>query len=485
MDELPSLQYFKKALKSFKKSIPKTEIQPISNKDYGFFCHENPTVIQGMDQSFSMASFSTYPIIKDVKQGEPNCDCVGIIRFANSTIMIISDGCGWGKESYEASRIALKTISSYIIDNIETCKTVKQISQMLIESLHKAHCDILTSLKHQKKGATTILISCYIQTVKPHLLIVSVGDCHCFVFNESSQQCVPMYAKWFRSITETKESGGRIGFYEGTKPDLRNAYMKLIDVEQNDIVIVTTDGFSDNFFNQNTNNINSKNSNNSHQVQQLQHPNDLLNIIVSQKLLESANLNDFVHKISSFLIETTQQLREFHQNPKNKVRNSSLKGKLDHSTIGVFRIENMNMNLDQIDALDYSMLKELYPSHETFKQISSKRRGDLCIKDIGKAIQIRERQMTSNHSTKESSTSRSENCQTPAVYRDPKFICYSPRYLKSMFYDYNGLSPKSLSPSNLPNSPEISHSTSRTTPQSPKTQQNPVFRKFFIKEEDN
>ena len=104
MEELPSYQTFKKHFKSFKKQISKNEIKPISNESYNHYTIQNPTIIQGYDQSFAMTSFSTYPIFDNIKQGEPNCDSIAILRFVNSTIMIIADGCGWGETSATASK---------------------------------------------------------------------------------------------------------------------------------------------------------------------------------------------------------------------------------------------------------------------------------------------------------------------------------------------------------------------------------------------
>ena len=331
---------FEKYYKSQVKSIPKKEINPINNDDAHFYiCNEKQ--IDGYDQSFAMTSFSTYPIINGQKQGEPICDSIGIIRFTNATIMIVSDGCGWGIQSQKASKIALKTIGDYLFTHLSKQKTLRNVAQLLITSVSLAHDEIIDKLKEQKKGATTVLITCYVNTDKPELLVYSIGDCQCFIHYDEKRKCIPVNPKWNRAVSSTKDCGGGIGWYKENTAELKNSFIKQIDISENDIIVVTTDGFSDNFdcFKRYS-----------------------LDTIISQRIIQAANAIDFVEMISTYIIGITESVRQFHQNNPKRIRDASVVGKVDHATLGAFKIEKENIEKNMINHCKPQIYDSLYSS---------------------------------------------------------------------------------------------------------------------------
>ena len=452
---------FIKHYKSQLKSIPKTEIETIKSENVVFHIGVEKQ-IDGYDQSFAMTSFNTYPILKGVKQGEPNCDSIGIIRFDNATVMIITDGCGWGMSSQQASKIALKTIGDNIIHQLPEKTTLRSVGELLIDATYSAHCEIVEKLKEQKKGSTTILIACYINAMKPQLLVYSIGDCQCFIYDDNKNKCIAIDPKWNRSVSSTKDCGGGIGFYNEMNPEIKHSFIKMIDINENDIVIVTTDGFSDNFdcYKQQT-----------------------LDTIISTRLQQSANLIDFVEMISTYVIGMTDAVRKFHETNPKRIRDSSVVGKVDHATLGVFKIENENIKREIINHCNPTIFSSLYSHQQQSGLISQNKSISETQLRHTQFHKINDDQMMKKEQTPSQKSTRVSPLFSPQLQTTSKFTSFretSPNFFQRRYSpDYRQMhSPTTLSIDSTLQLPsvDIQCNSTRHTP-SPYQM---CFKKFFL-----
>ncbi|EDR30255.1 hypothetical protein EDI_284240 [Entamoeba dispar SAW760] len=461
---------FIKTFKPFIKSIPTNIIEPIKKNGYCFHICDDPLSILGNDQSFGMTSFSTYPIIDGIKQGEPNCDRIGLIRFSKSTVMIIADGCGWGIQPHQASLIAVRSIMETIVDEIETCQSSKDIASMLVDSAYNAHIDILKkSTKIKGIGSTTILIACLFSTkdLNQQLIVLSIGDSQCFIYNDKHQNCVALNPKWCRCLLSTKDSGGRIGSADGNHPDLKSSMLKIVNVYSDDIILLTSDGFCDNF----------------------QSSKTLISLdsIISSRIISSANMSDFIENISKYLIQTTDLVRQFHTENKNKMRPINLTGKLDHASIGAFRVEPINLDLGLINIYCPSILKSLYPnSLVQRKSVRSRSYSDIEVKENVEQSVLKEK---SSNSSSGALTHRVRNgcCPTPLIYSDNFPLLYPPKLRKGNNFSETTscISPPRKSPdvhSTVVVSPELSFSYSPLIGDDHSSRSCSCFTKFFLKD---
>ncbi|BFU23557.1 hypothetical protein EHI8A_080450 [Entamoeba histolytica HM-1:IMSS-B] len=343
-----SSKIFNKKFKPFLKDIPNVEIKSITTRNFSKHIIEDYQEVLGYDQSFSLSSFSTYPCFKNVKQGEPNCDCIGIQRFTNCTVMVVADGCGWGVTSARAAHIAVETVLSSMFNEVSKCVRLHEIANALVSSTYQAHDRIQ---QHHTKilpnSTCTILTVITVTSTQPYTLILSVGDCEAFIYKSAIGRTFSINKKWCRSIKSTQECGGRIGNTPNLLPELTGAYLKVIDVELHDIIIVTSDGFADNLRLQKEN----------------VSPQVILDTVISPRIQSCANLNEFVVSMDDFIIKETEDAREFHSQNQNRIRKQGLKGKLDHATIGVYSISSFNTDIGLIDSIFPDILTSIYPSN--------------------------------------------------------------------------------------------------------------------------
>ncbi|KAL7714409.1 PPM-type phosphatase domain-containing protein [Entamoeba marina] len=399
-NEMNCMKIFKKDLKS----IQNISIQPIQNTHYSRNTATDPFTIRGRDQSFALSSFSTYPIIDGVKQGEPNCDHVGCLRFTNSSVAVIADGCGWGSKSSLAAHISVESSLDYIQMNIQKCRTTHDIGELLIKTIIEAHTKIIEQNgKEMERGTCTILISISITTTENTMktLLISIGDCKAMIYSNKTNECQSITGKWHKTFQCTTQCGGRIG---GNEMILKGSELKMISNEQDDIILCMTDGFYDNI----TPTICGINK----------EQQELLNEVISKRIDVSANLLDFIENISQYLIQETSELREFHS-VSRRVRHQGLKGKLDHSTIMVYRITQENDDIDLIDIISPEIYKSLYPYHLKQPRVRSR---SFDLKDIQSVNQFK--YVHSLNTSSLSSPSRySPICKTPRIYTDVKGAC--------------------------------------------------------------
>ncbi|XP_003388989.1 PREDICTED: uncharacterized protein LOC100632842 [Amphimedon queenslandica] len=214
---------------------------------------------------------SSSPRVKRVA-GEPVADVFAVLARENNTIMAIADGVNWGKKPRLAARCAVQTAIAYISDNINKINATphsRTLTTLLLEAMENAHqcilehsgtlttlsIGIVCQLKPNKKTLLTTSTPNSSSTLSRSssnwgLFIASVGDSPIFVYSptnksitEATVACHPK-----DGIRTAAFSGGALGPAIGTQADMENLSLNYLPVAEGDIVFMTTDGISDNFY---------------------------------------------------------------------------------------------------------------------------------------------------------------------------------------------------------------------------------------------
>ncbi|KAL7714958.1 PPM-type phosphatase domain-containing protein [Entamoeba marina] len=308
-----------------------------------------------------MTSFSTYAVVDGVKTGNPICDRVVVKLYDNCGIVIMADGCGWGLPSLTAATKAVEAASLYISQSIENCYSVRDIGTLLVSACLKAHMNIVYGLTNlMNVGTTTIHIDC------PFNVLINIGDCRTFLHSCNIKHTIPLCGKYHSALNEMRNCFGRIGASKSFEPDLNSSELKATLLEPNDMLIVMTDGFHENFDPQFI------------QADCSTHKESFTNVLMSEMIENSANLIDLVDTFSTHIVNLTQSSRDFIQtNPKRRIPSDIKKypGKMDHSSLCVLSVGNFFSKITApIDWFIPSFSQILHPKEETQTQLDSKQK---------------------------------------------------------------------------------------------------------------
>ncbi|EDR23431.1 hypothetical protein EDI_026630 [Entamoeba dispar SAW760] len=341
---------FRKAFKKDLGEIPKLPIDMVDTKQLAIHSAERkkPATIVSRDQSFGLTSFSLYPIVEGKKQGEPNADSLKFIQFTNCSIGIIADGCGWGFRSKKASNNAVSGCWESIRSSIGKCRTTREIATLLVDSMASAHLSILLNSDSSliETGTTTLLISVTVtlRTQQPYTLVISIGDCQAFLYSHETEHTDSIIGD-NRKGTATYDCGGVIGPAEGKNPSLRHVELKGCYVKENDILLMMTDGFHDNF--------------DPDICRVTSDKENYVNSIISPIIKHSVSISDCVQQLSEHIINLTDKLAELHSTLKRRSCAVS-PGKLDHSTLLVYNISLHNIDISNEDCYVPNYYFKLY-----------------------------------------------------------------------------------------------------------------------------
>eukprot|EP01113_Clastostelium_recurvatum_P046662 TRINITY_DN820_c0_g1_i2.p1 TRINITY_DN820_c0_g1~~TRINITY_DN820_c0_g1_i2.p1 ORF type:complete len:956 (+),score=243.32 TRINITY_DN820_c0_g1_i2:188-3055(+) len=212
---------------------------------------------------------STYPMSREVPgrpEGSPICDRFSVAVYPDKLIVAIADGCSWGPKPRDAALKASDGFMKTIINHHMSCKTVADISDMLIRGFSNAQDAITASsdsestLNYWEVGTTTLLGGMLMKldvkekdSAPDHatrwaFVCASVGDCKAFSFSPQSGQVREVTEGSRPLVLDASDCGGRLGpQIEGQGPDLRN-FQIFVDVslQENDMIILMSDGVHDN-----------------------------------------------------------------------------------------------------------------------------------------------------------------------------------------------------------------------------------------------
>ncbi|EDR26054.1 hypothetical protein EDI_024420 [Entamoeba dispar SAW760] len=311
------------------KSLPKNKIMNIGVIVRNIIQSTNvPYKISTIDECCSMSTVSYYAIINGQKTGEPICDRIGLKLFENSAVYVVADGCGWGTASCKAAEIAIDSVFS-TMNCLTKCENVRDVGELELKAVKEANEAILRSDSSLLNiGTTTLLIIAIVplETGSYNGIYCSIGDCSAYNYNSESQEVNLLCGKILSKIGETRNCGGKLGSTENYIPGVVDGVLGKIELKENDIIMVMTDGIHHNlnpYFRKMlfTGSAEKKGC-------QL-----LKNFIES-----SVTFSDITENVLKDVYDLTQPSRIFLKtHPKTKLP-ESMAGKLDHASFGCIRV---------------------------------------------------------------------------------------------------------------------------------------------------
>jgi len=202
-------------------------------------------------------SISTYPHIpgKPVRDGDPICDsyCVQLLEDS-AVIAVVADGCNWGRRPMEASNTAKSSFVEYLRGHVGEIQEVRDAGYYMLQALSFCHYKICEGKGDVWEAGTTTLLGTLILKTKETkdkkptwvCICVSIGDCKAFHYSAAKQTIVDI-TRGNRRNVDARDSGGRLGPYVGEgEPDLRNLMLYFQECEEEDLILIVSDGVHDN-----------------------------------------------------------------------------------------------------------------------------------------------------------------------------------------------------------------------------------------------
>ncbi|XP_044583256.1 PP2C-like domain-containing protein CG9801 isoform X2 [Cotesia glomerata] len=194
----------------------------------------------------------------NVTNGEPIADCFGIAARPNAAILILADGVNWGVKASLAARSAVHGSMEYLNKALFTpannsgVTTTKDVFVALLRSFHAAHSMIL-----QEQGMLTTLTVCVVLPItssdpSKHKKYVActcnVGDSLAYVYSKKTGvREITRGSHDIYCMRDMRDALGALGPVDGCNPELNNLTLAMTEVDESDIVFLTSDGISDNF----------------------------------------------------------------------------------------------------------------------------------------------------------------------------------------------------------------------------------------------
>ncbi|XP_074040277.1 PP2C-like domain-containing protein CG9801 isoform X3 [Leptinotarsa decemlineata] len=226
------------------------------------------------------------------KNGDPIADCFGLIARKDSAILAVADGVNWGEKASIAAKSAVhgslhylnKTIfndtkpfenltiktdesstsSSIVDESINLISNTREVFICLLRAFNCAHDLIL-----ENRGMLTTLTVAVILPLKQKLerrvvlqngeerreteiqyvcCVCNVGDTLAYVY--SQKYGVRELTKGSHDINcnrDMRDALGALGPVDGINPELSNLTLSITTIQKGDIVMVASDGLTDNF----------------------------------------------------------------------------------------------------------------------------------------------------------------------------------------------------------------------------------------------
>ncbi|XP_028129070.1 PP2C-like domain-containing protein CG9801 isoform X3 [Diabrotica virgifera virgifera] len=226
------------------------------------------------------------------KNGDPIADCFGIIARSDSAILAVADGVNWGEKASIAAKSAVhgslhylnKTIfndtkpfesltiktdesstSSTILDEkVNLVGSTREVFVCLLRAFNCAHDLIL-----ENKGMLTTLTVAVVLPLRQKLekrvrlpngqerleteaqyvcCVCNVGDTLAYIY--SRKYGVRELTKGSHDINsnrDMRDALGALGPVDGINPELSNLTLSITTLQKGDIVMVASDGLTDNF----------------------------------------------------------------------------------------------------------------------------------------------------------------------------------------------------------------------------------------------
>ncbi|KAI4454752.1 tipa [Holotrichia oblita] len=221
--------------------------------------------------------------ITNIKNGDPIADCFGVITRKDSAILAVADGVNWGEKACIAAKSAIHGCLHYlnktIFNDTKPFENLIKTDSKDIKfetPLHEAHIvntqEVFVCLLRafncahdlilENNGMLTTLTVAVVLPLKHNNIRRSSGDNP--RFNEGSDYvcCVCnvgdtlayVYSQKYgirshdiQSNRDMRDALGALGPVDGTNPELSNLTLSITKIQKGDIVLVASDGLTDNF----------------------------------------------------------------------------------------------------------------------------------------------------------------------------------------------------------------------------------------------
>ncbi|KAK3923393.1 PP2C-like domain-containing protein [Frankliniella fusca] len=185
--------------------------------------------------------------------GNPIADCFAIVARKDSAVMALADGVNWGQKACVAARSAVHGCVEYLNKAIfsgaapSKPTTTTEVFVALFRSFHAAHSLIL-----QEEGMlTTLTAALVLPLAAPRRYVAcvcNVGDSLAYVYNpHHGVREITQGSHDIHLMRDMRDALGALGPVAGSNPELNNLTCSMTEVQEGDIVFLTSDGISDNF----------------------------------------------------------------------------------------------------------------------------------------------------------------------------------------------------------------------------------------------
>jgi len=296
--------------------------------------------------------------------GDPICDQFCFKAVGDRVIMVLADGCNWGKGPCNAARCASATFAEYLARHSYKITDTNKAGDVLVMAIAAASDQISLGKSHIETGTTTLAGGILLKSAEAtmsHKYIwvgISCGDCKMLLYSKANNTITDITECNRSNITDASDPGGRLGPYILNKyPDLRNMalYMKLCD--EDDLLFLISDGVHDNFDPQyfgltpkeyelrfdSWEEASEKAFNNARTTKAMLQQGYMLKVIHDSLPTPSSPVEPeiLVRSLVNFVVKITASSRKFMcENPKKKLPRDYVRypGKLDHTSCICFKV---------------------------------------------------------------------------------------------------------------------------------------------------
>jgi len=193
------------------------------------------------------------------QEGLPICDQFCLERYENQTIFALADGCSWGMKPKYAAYYASRRFVEFMSMHQSALLSVGDAANLCFEGISSANAKIMEGSSLWWEKGTTTLIGGAIVMIRDNegggewaLIAAGVGDCKAFHFRVLTDHVeveeITVGSRNSMNILDATDPGGRLGpFVDKILPDLRNLNCWYRQLNENDVVMICTDGVHDNF----------------------------------------------------------------------------------------------------------------------------------------------------------------------------------------------------------------------------------------------
>eukprot|EP01116_Phalansterium_solitarium_P000643 TRINITY_DN10485_c0_g1_i1.p1 TRINITY_DN10485_c0_g1~~TRINITY_DN10485_c0_g1_i1.p1 ORF type:complete len:913 (+),score=258.32 TRINITY_DN10485_c0_g1_i1:60-2798(+) len=307
-------------------------------------------------------SVSTYPrdSLTGKREGDPICDQFCASVYDNRIISVVADGCNWGEEPKEAARKATRITTQYIKRHQHEIRDAHDAALLLFRAFHLAHKSIVIDRTEEDMfvaGTTTMIAGVVLELEQPlngkpfAFVAASVGDCKAYYWPQNSARLSEI-TRGNRGGVDARDPGGRIGpMLDGGEPDLRNFNLYFYLCDENDVIVLVSDGVHDNFdprlLGRTPRELGMSNDDDWEQYKDTKNVEseariwDWMEKYMTSLVPQPVTVQGIVRHLVQQGIDTTRTSREWMQNNPGKRLPTDYKqfpGKLDHTTCMAFRV---------------------------------------------------------------------------------------------------------------------------------------------------